>query len=86
MRQRFQNFVPTGIHNWFQQVLCAMGGDLGKEQKAHAHLTPASQEGGKTKDKSSTARSVLIAHAFATAEMYNEGGVFVPDASLAESR
>ena len=39
LRQRFQNFGPTGIHNWFQQVLCTMVGDRGKEQKAHAQLT-----------------------------------------------
>ena len=38
LRQRFQHFGPTGIHNWFQQVLWPMGGDWGKEQKAHAHM------------------------------------------------
>ena len=38
LRQRFQNFGPTGIHNWFQQVLSTMGGGGGKEQKNHAHL------------------------------------------------
>ena len=25
--QRLQNSGPTGIHNWFQQVLCTMGWD-----------------------------------------------------------